>query len=68
MVDRRPPRDAAWPDLLRQPELGEAGDLGGDGRARDAQPVGKLGTRQRPVVAEQGEDPGLHRALGPAGQ
>ena len=32
------------------------------------EPVGQLGPRQRPLVAQLGEDPGLHRALGPARQ
>ena len=67
-VDQRRAAAAArggGPDLLGQPELGEPGDLGGDGRAGDLEPVGELRLRQRALVAQLGEQPGLHRALGP---
>ena len=51
-----------------QPELAEPGDLGADRRPRDLEQVGELGLGQRALVAQLGEQPGLHRALGPTRQ
>jgi hypothetical protein len=56
------------PGLLGEAELGEPGHLGGDGGPGDLESVGQLRLRERPLIAQLGEQPGLHGALGPARQ
>ena len=54
--------------VLGEAELDEPADLGGDRRPRDVQPAGQVHPRQRALVADVGQDPGLGGRLGPARQ
>ena len=70
-VDHRRTASAArdgGPGLVGQPDLGQPAHLGADRGPRHRKTLPELGTRQRAVVAELGEHPGLHRGLGATGE
>ena len=54
--------------VLGQTELDQPSHLGGHGRPRDVQSAGEVHPRERALVTDVGQDPGLGGRLGPAGQ